>query len=168
MLDKPFLGAQNHWREIPSRNRKARQSAGFFIFAIPRGLLDRSSARLKYASHKANAARRGIAFEMSFEEWWQVWEPHWDKRGVGSDELGMCRTRDLGPYRADNIRLDTPKGNAGDRVLMRRRPWMAERPRGSSGGAVRDRGFSSAGSKFPTPEEALEQQQEEYEWIPGE
>ena len=124
--------------------------------------MDRSAARLKYADHKRRAADRGIEFEFTFEEWCEIWEPHWDRRGVHKDQLGMCRTRDQGGYQPGNVRLDTPKGNAGDRALMRRRPWMA------NGEVTARAGFVSYASKFPRPDVALALSQEEYEWIPGE
>jgi hypothetical protein len=124
--------------------------------------MDRSEARQKYAKHKANAEARGIEFDLKFEEWCEVWEAHWDKRGRGKDQLGMCRTRDQGAYTAGNIRLDTPKGNAGDRALLHRRPWMA------NGEVTAKAGFVSYASKFPRPDVALALSEEEYEWIPGE
>lgn len=126
--------------------------------------MDRSEARQKYAQHKKNATERGIEFEFTFEEWCAIWEPHWERRGPHKDQLGMCRTRDQGPYKAGNIRLDTPKGNAGDRALMHRRPWMAASDHDKG---IRQAGtFKSYGSAFARPDTALERQQEEYEWIP--
>ncbi len=70
-----------------------------------------------YATHKSSAAARGVPFELSFEQWWAIWEENYGRRGVASDQLGMCRTRDEGGYSIGNVRLDTPKGNAADRVL---------------------------------------------------
>lgn len=130
--------------------------------------MDRSTARQRYAQHKANAAVRGIEFDLTFDEWWEIWEPRFAERGRGKDQFGMCRTRDQGPYQAGNVRLDTPKGNAGDRVLMRRRPWQRYDTAGERHGAIDGQGFKSYGSTFPRPDRALEMQQQEYEWIPGE
>jgi hypothetical protein len=130
--------------------------------------MDRSEARRKYADHKRRAAERGIEFEFTFEEWCEIWAPHWERRGPHKDQLGMCRTRDQGAYAVGNIRLDTPKGNAGDRTLMRRRPWMASKPEGKKHSTIHNCGFKSYGSSFPHPDRALEIEQEEYEWIPGE
>ena len=130
--------------------------------------MDRQTARQKYEQQKRKAAERGIEWEFTFEEWCEIWAPRWAERGVHKDQLGMCRTRDLGSYRPDNVRLDTPKGNAGDRVLMRRRPWMAAADAsGKRHSSVTDIGFKSHGSRFPHPDRALEIAQEEYEWIPS-
>lgn len=120
--------------------------------------MDRSEARLRYAQHKSRAKERGIEWEFTFEEWCEIWEPHWAKRGVHKDELGMCRTRDLGSYRPDNVRLDTPKGNAGDRVLMRKRIWQAASLDGAYGPSV-----DVCPNRFLQPDRALEAARGEYE-----
>ena len=105
---------------------------------------------------------------MTFEEWCEIWEPHWEKRGPHRDGRVMCRTHDRGPYRANNVRIDTPKSNLAEAGLMRRcaKPhWYASQ---DQGGSVVNAGFKSYGSSFPRPDVALELGQEEYEWIPGE
>ena len=121
--------------------------------------MDREEALHKYVQQKENAIRRGIEWEFTFDEWCQVWEPHWDRRGPKKDQLGMCRTRDQGPYAASNVRLDTPKGNAADRSLMRRRTWTAS-AQGEEGG------FRSYASRYPNPEIALEMERGEREFEP--
>ena len=128
--------------------------------------MDRSSARLRYAQHKKNAAKRGVEFELSFEEWWAIWEPHWERRGTHKDQLGMCRTHDKGPYRVGNVRLDSPKGNAAERGMMQKcsRSYLY-----ATGPVSKDLGsYHSYASEFMRPDQALELQQQEYEWIPGE
>lgn len=130
--------------------------------------MDRSDARRKYAAQKANSARRGIDWEFTFDEWCAIWEPRWAERGPHKGQLVMCRTHDRGPYRADNVRLDTPKSNAAEAGLMQRcgRTYMhLPNPHAR---AISGRGFDSYGSTFPRPDQALEAKQEEYEWIPGE
>lgn len=123
---------------------------------------------MRYAQHKKHAKERGIEFEFTFDEWWAIWEPHWEKRGTHKDQLGMCRTHDKGPYRVDNVRLDTPKGNAAERGLMQRCSRTYWHPFQTYGGKVLPGGFKSYGSALARPDTALERQQEEYEWIPGE
>lgn len=128
--------------------------------------MDRSIARLRYAQQKARAKARGIEWEFTFDEWCAIWEPHWADRGQRKDGRVMCRTHDDGPYRADNVRIDSPKGNAAEHALMekcRRTYWHPSQKQGSNGGS-----FKSYGSAFARPDTALERQQQEYEWIPGE
>ena len=78
------------------------------------------SPRRAYTAHQTRAKQRGIAFELTFEQWWKIWEPRYAVRGRRADEIGMCRTLDAGPYSPENVRLDTPKGNAAERGLVHR------------------------------------------------
>lgn len=66
----------------------------------------------KYHVHKNGAKRRGIGFLLSFEEWWDIWEPFWDKRGKSKDNLVMCRYGDSGPYAKDNVYIDSYSNNS--------------------------------------------------------
>jgi hypothetical protein len=68
------------------------------------------SARGKYANHKGHATTRGIEFKLTFDEWWELWEPHYAERGTG--RMVMCRTNDEGPYEMGNVRIDTQSNNA--------------------------------------------------------
>lgn len=134
--------------------------------------MDRSLARARYAQQKANAAKRGIEWEFTFEEWCEIWEPHWADRGSHKGGKVMCRTHDKGPYRPDNVRIDTVKGNAAEAVLMKKcseSRWNREKAKpGSPGGAISNAFFRSQGNVFLRPDKAMELQQKEYEWIPGE
>lgn len=58
-----------------------------------------------------NASVRGIAFSLTFEQWWALWEPHWGERGRKGHEKCMCRTGDQGAYEAGNVRIDTNRAN---------------------------------------------------------
>jgi hypothetical protein len=60
---------------------------------------------------RCNAKARGIEWEFTFAEWWAMWEPHWENRGCGIDQMVMCRTGDAGPYSPDNCRIDTVENN---------------------------------------------------------
>ncbi len=73
----------------------------------------------KYELHRRGAIKRGIAFKLTFEEWWGLWEPHWEKRGVGGQDLCMCRTRDEGAYELGNVRIATKKENAQEAAVAR-------------------------------------------------
>lgn len=75
--------------------------------------------RIAYATHKAGAKSRGIEFDFTFEEWWAIWEPHYARRGVASDSMQMCRTRDEGAYRPGNVRIDTHANNIAEFKVTR-------------------------------------------------
>jgi hypothetical protein len=64
-----------------------------------------------YWGKRANAKKRGIEFLLTFEEWWELWEPHWDNRGGKM----LCRIKEPGPYAKDNVYIGDAKSNAADR-----------------------------------------------------
>lgn len=66
----------------------------------------------RYHCQKGTAKRRGVPFNITFEEWWAMWEPYWDKRGVGKDKYAMCRFNDTGAYEIGNVYIDTYGNNS--------------------------------------------------------
>ena len=68
-----------------------------------------STVKQKYNVHKAGAKRRNIAFELSFEEWYDIWlsSGKWEERGKGANGYCMCRYGDKGPYAKDNVYIAT-------------------------------------------------------------
>ena len=92
--------------------RKARLCSGFLHF------MDTSKARSAYLSQKSNAARRGIEFHLTLEQWMEFWGDDLARRGPGRYELGMQRPCDSGPYAVGNIRKGTPKDNGRTRAAM--------------------------------------------------
>ncbi len=84
-------------------------------------------AKLRYAQHKHSARERGIEFDLTLDEWWEIWEPHFANRGRATNQLQMCRTRDEGAYRSGNVRIATARENQAEReVTMTRRLHVAE------------------------------------------
>jgi hypothetical protein len=67
--------------------------------------------RGRYAQHRANAKNRGVEWQLTFEDWWAVWEPHWDQRGPHANGAIMCRIQEPGPYSPDNVRIGTKSQN---------------------------------------------------------
>ena len=65
----------------------------------------------KYNVQKQGAKRRGIDFLLTFEEWWNFWEPHWENRGTAPDNYCMARFDDTGPYVIGNVYLSTISDN---------------------------------------------------------
>jgi hypothetical protein len=64
-----------------------------------------------FLMHGAGAAKRGLLFTLTFEQWWELWEPHWPERGRGALEKCMCRKADRGGYEPGNVRIATNKEN---------------------------------------------------------
>jgi hypothetical protein len=71
--------------------------------------------RGRFAQHKANATRRGIQFLFTFEEWWSLWEPHWERRGIAG--LVMSRPGDVGPYALHNVQIVPAGANHREAVI---------------------------------------------------
>jgi hypothetical protein len=65
-----------------------------------------------FSVQKRKAKQRGIEWQLSFDQWWELWEKSgkWNERGV--DGYAMCRYSDTGSYSVDNIRIDTFKNNS--------------------------------------------------------
>lgn len=72
------------------------------------------TAKGKFVRQKANSKTRGIDWQLSFEEWWSVWEKSgkWEQRGKKSQEYCMARKLDWGPYSLDNVFITTNRKNS--------------------------------------------------------
>lgn len=69
-----------------------------------------------YMQQRRNAHRRGIAFHLSFEEWWDIWQAsgHWHERGKRVGQYGMARLGDRGSYIVGNVAIVTTGDNLRD------------------------------------------------------
>lgn len=65
-----------------------------------------------FSVQKRKAKQRGISWQLSYDDWWNIWQESgkWDSRGVGG--YVMCRYFDTGPYSMDNVRIDTFQNNS--------------------------------------------------------
>ncbi len=59
----------------------------------------------QYRIQKQNARRRGIGFEITYEQWLEVWGDKIEQRGVGKGKYCMARNNDQGPYAIDNVKI---------------------------------------------------------------
>ena len=75
--------------------------------------MSQSSIKQAYASQKCAAKKRGIDFNLTFEEWNHIWQVSgkWDERGRGSKKYCMARHRDIGPYSINNVSIITNHEN---------------------------------------------------------
>jgi hypothetical protein len=85
----------------------------------------RHTAKGRYTRHKVNAARRGIPFLLTFEQWRQVWQAagKWksDLRGPVSKWYVMCRLKDAGAYEQGNVYIGTKRQNCKDMNMYARK-----------------------------------------------
>lgn len=75
-----------------------------------------SLARNKYNQQKGKAKSRGIDWEFTLVEWWDVWQESgkWSERGSLTDQYAMGRTGDAGPYAKWNVYICTNRQNRKD------------------------------------------------------
>jgi hypothetical protein len=86
---------------------------------------DMKKVKRAFSSHKSQAKSRGIEFKMTFDEWWDMWKPHWHNRGPHKHGLVMCRKMDSGSYEIGNVRIATVDCNARDRSYTKHDAKMA-------------------------------------------
>jgi hypothetical protein len=69
--------------------------------------LDLTRLRKDFTNHRANAKRRGIAFEISYPEWLELWiaSGKLTARGRGRGKFVMARHGDKGSYSAENCSI---------------------------------------------------------------
>jgi len=75
----------------------------------------------RFLQQRATANRRGIPFEMTFQQWAQAWDGKIADRGSRRGQLVMCRKDDVGPYAADNISIRTTQSNIEEHYRLRAR-----------------------------------------------
>ena len=74
------------------------------------------SPRKKYYTHKYSSLQRNIPFELTFEQWWDIWQQSgkWEERGCRKGQYCMSRKGDVGPYSVDNVFIQLSSQNAID------------------------------------------------------
>lgn len=67
----------------------------------------------KYIAQRMRARQRGISWELTFEEWWDIWNKSgkWEQRGKTMDSYVMSRKNDTGPYSKENVFIQTHWAN---------------------------------------------------------
>ena len=99
------------------RYNKLKKNKQFISTRKARDKVSRQRPMSRYKGHRSNAKTRGIPFNLTFDEWWSLWEPHWKQRGT---EKAMCRTEDAGAYEVGNVRIDTYSNNAKEYHKLKR------------------------------------------------
>jgi hypothetical protein len=67
----------------------------------------------RYSEQKSNVLKRGLRFDISLEDWFEVWEKSgkWEQRGNKKHEYCMCRFQDKGHYTKGNVFIATNTEN---------------------------------------------------------
>lgn len=79
--------------------------------------------RSAFYAQRSGAKRRGIGWELTFDQWLTWWGEDIHRRGNGHGDLQMQRIADAGPYALDNIRKGYPRDNGKTRA----RVWQNRR-----------------------------------------
>lgn len=76
-------------------------------------MADHSTPLGKFEHQRQRAKVRGIAWELSFEQWWAIWERSgkWALRGRKVGEYVMARHGDAGPYSVANVSIKLASQN---------------------------------------------------------
>jgi len=72
--------------------------------------------RPAFITQRSNAKKRGIAWELTFEQWLKIWQDsgHLHLRGTRSGHYCMARNNDTGPYAVDNVKIISAAQNRLD------------------------------------------------------
>jgi len=84
-----------------------------------------NNMRKQFGRQRTQAAKRGIPFLLSFEEWLQIWieSGHLQERGRRKHQYVMARLGDAGAYEVGNVKIIT----AHENKLEQRHPWIGRR-----------------------------------------
>lgn len=77
----------------------------------------------QYQVQRQHARRRGISWQLSFDQWWKIWveSGKYEQRGRGWREYCMARFGDSGPYAMGNVKICTVAENNAEY-------WHSTRP----------------------------------------
>jgi len=84
----------------------------------------RTTPHGKFKAQRDRAAFRGIPWELTFEQWWGIWEASgkWEKRGKTKGCYVMARRGDQGAYSVGNVFICTHAQNVRDAHAGRKSP----------------------------------------------
>jgi len=76
-----------------------------------------ATPRRRYIEHRENARKRNIAFLLTFDEWWDLWQQSgkWDQRGNRRGKYCMARFGDRGAYEIGNVSICPIETNRSER-----------------------------------------------------
>ena len=90
------------------------------------------AAKYKFIAQRQAARQRGIEWNLSFEEWSNIWKEscRWDQRGPGNDQYCMCRYGDEGVYETGNVFIGLADDNKREankrRAVLRKSTTISE------------------------------------------
>ena len=78
-------------------------------------------AKTAFFAQRSQSRNRGIDWDLSFEQWFDIWKEsgRWDKRGRDDGKYVMARFGDRGPYAIDNVKIVTSNVNMQERKKLK-------------------------------------------------
>lgn len=78
--------------------------------------MKRVDLRHRYLVQRGDAKRRGIGFELTYDEWLDIWisSGHLHERGRRRGQYVMARFGDRGSYAVDNVKIVTTEANLSE------------------------------------------------------
>ena len=75
--------------------------------------LKMNKSKEQYNNHKARAKRKGVIFDLTFDEWLKIWTDsgHYYQKGTKRGQYVMSRYKDAGGYTIDNVYIQTVGAN---------------------------------------------------------
>jgi hypothetical protein len=72
-----------------------------------------TTPKRRFQLHCSNSKRRGIGFNLTFEEWWDIWQSSgfWHLRGNRKGQYVMSRYQDQGDYEVGNVFIQLFENN---------------------------------------------------------
>jgi hypothetical protein len=94
----------------------------------------------KFMGHKYNAEGNGVRFELTFDEWLQIWTDSGflDQRGQG--KYVMARLGDKGPYAVGNVKIITAAENVREAWLNKTPEEVQHWKDGAAKGGLKNKG----------------------------
>lgn len=62
-----------------------------------------ANPKARFQAHRARVRERGIAFSLTFDQWWQQWALHWPRRGSRRGQMAMTRLNKAGSFEVGNV-----------------------------------------------------------------
>lgn len=84
----------------------------------------------RFECQRKNAKVRGISWQLSFKQWWDIWQQsgHWEQRGRGQGYV-MARYGDSDGYSVDNVYICTGAQNSKDSYITKPAAGRVEKRR---------------------------------------
>jgi hypothetical protein len=75
--------------------------------------MELNKSKQQYHNHKARAKRKGIPFELTFDQWLKIWldSGHYYEKGTKRGQYVMSRYKDQGGYTINNVHIQTVGDN---------------------------------------------------------